>query len=243
MLTSSQSQQRKTARNHSESRRIDLFPKTKNCPECHQPFKEKYHKQRWIVQLNGELQVVSHCLGCQNRECSHFIAVYRPEEENLLALKGYTFGLDVIVYIGQLRYRENKKIEAIHNQLTKKISISLKEVALLCEVFLALVTTAAHEDPKLIAELQELGGIILAIDGIQPEKGNETVYLLREIRLGRVLVAANLLSSATGEIEKLIEQVKQLGIPIIGVISDKQHSICLAIKRQLPGIPHQLCQY
>ncbi len=181
MLTSSQSQQRKTARNHSESRRIDLFPKTKNCPECHQPFKEKYHKQRWIVQLNGELQVVSHCLGCQNRECSHFIAVYRPEEENLLALKGYTFGLDVIVYIGQLRYRENKKIEAIHNQLTKKISISLKEVALLCEVFLA--------------------------------------------------------------IEKLIEQVKQLGIPIIGVISDQQHSICLAIKRQLPGIPHQLCQY
>ncbi len=63
------------------------------------------------------------------------------------------------------------------------------------------------------------------------------------MRLGRVLVAANLLSSATGEIEKLIEQVKQLGVPIIGVISDKQHSICLAIERQLPGIAHQLCQY
>ena len=105
------------------------------------------------------------------------------------------------------------------------------------------MTTVAQEDPKLIAELHELGGIILAIDGIQPEKGNETVYLLREARLGRVLVAANLLSSATGEIEKLIEQVKQLGVPIIGVVSDKQHSICLAIKRQLPEIPHQLCQY
>ncbi|MDJ0900343.1 MAG: transposase [Xenococcus sp. MO_188.B8] len=64
-----------------------------------------------------------------------------------------------------------------------------------------------------------------------------------EVRLGRVLVAANLLSSATGEIEKLIEQVKQLGVPIIGVVSDKQHSICLAIERQLPGIAHQLCQY
>lgn len=25
--------------------------------------------------------------------------------------------------------------------------------------------------------------------------------------------------------------------------SDKQHSICLAVERQLPGIPHQLCQY
>ncbi len=233
----------KTARNHSESRRIDLYPQTKICPQCHQPFKERYHKQRWIVKLSGELKVVSHCLGCQNRECDHSEAVYRPEEENILALKGYTFGLDVIVYIGQLRYRENKTITAIHNQLVEKIAISVKEVALLCEVFLALVTTVAQEDPKLIAELHQLGGIILAIDGIQPEKGNETVYLLREARLGRVLVAANLLSSATEEIETLIEQVKQLGVPIIGVVSDKQHSICLAIKRQLPEIPHQLCQY
>ena len=39
----------KTARNHSESRRIDLYPQTKIYPECCQPFKEKYHKQRWIV--------------------------------------------------------------------------------------------------------------------------------------------------------------------------------------------------
>lgn len=170
-------------------------------------------------------------------------AVYRPEAENILALKGYTFGLDVIVYIGQLRYRENKTIEAIQNQLTEKLSISVKEVALLCEVFLALVTTVAQEDSNLIAQLNHLGGIVLSIDGIQPEKGNETVYLLREVRLGRVLVAQNLLSSATGEIEKLIEQVKQLEVPIIGVISDKQHSICLAVERQLPGIPHQLCQY
>ena len=45
------------------------------------------------------------------------------------------------------------------------------------------------------------------------------------------------------EIEKLIAQVKQLGVPIVGVISDKQESICLAIERQLSGVPHQLCHY
>jgi hypothetical protein len=106
--------------------------------------------------------------------------------------------------------------------LLNKFSISIKEVALLCEVDLALVKTVAQEDSNLIAQLQQLGGIVLSIDRIQPEKGNKTVYLLREVRLGRVLVAQNLLSSATVEIEKLIERVKQLGVPIIGVISDKQ---------------------
>ena len=93
----------KTARNHSESRRIDLYPQTKICPECHQPFKEKYHKQRWIVKLSGELKVVSHCLGCQNRECTHFIAVYRPEEEHILALN---------------RLLENKRKERNSNNYT-----------------------------------------------------------------------------------------------------------------------------
>ncbi len=187
--------------------------------------------------------MVSHCLGCYNPQCSQKEAVYRPELENLLALFGYTFGLDVIAHIGQLRYRQNQTIEAIQHQLAEQLSICVKEVALLCEVFLALVTTVAQQDSDLIEQLKQLGGIVLSIDGIQPEKGNETLYLLREVRLGRVLVARNLLSSATGEIEKLIAQVKQLGVPIVGVISDKQESICLAIERQLSGVSHQLCHY
>jgi hypothetical protein len=124
-----------------------------------------------------------------------------------------------------------------------QIGISLKEVALLCEVFLALVNTVVQEDVELVEQLRHNGGIILAIDGIQPEKGNEALYLLRDLISGRVLVARNLAASATAEIEKLIGEVLALGVPILGVISDKQESICLAIERQLPGVPHQLCHY
>ena len=59
----------RTVRDHSGSKRVDLYPQTRTCPDCHQPLKEKYHKQRWIVQLSGQLQVVSHCLGCENPQC------------------------------------------------------------------------------------------------------------------------------------------------------------------------------
>jgi hypothetical protein len=58
-----------------------------------------------------------------------------------------------------------------------------------------------------------------------------------------VLVAKTLLSSATPEIEQLIEEVLGLDLPIVGVISDKQESICLAVQRKLPTVPHQICQY
>jgi hypothetical protein len=56
-------------------------------------------------------------------------------------------------------------------------------------------------------------------------------------------VAKTLLSSATAEIEQLIEDVLSLGLPIVGVISDKQESICLAVHHKLPTVPHQICQY
>jgi len=39
-------------------------------------------------------------------------------------------------------------------------------------------------------------------------------------------VAKTLLSSATAEIEPLLEEVVGLGLTIVGVISDTQESIC-----------------
>jgi hypothetical protein len=204
---------------------------------------ERYRKQRWIVRLDRQLKVISHCLYCPNPECKLHSVTYRPSTEGGLALRGYTFGLDVVVRIGQLRYSEHQSLTQIHQELQGQIGISLKEVALLCEVFLALVNTVVQEDVELVEQLRHNGGIILAIDGIQPEKGNETLYLLRDLISGRVLVARNLASSATDEIEKLIGEVLALGVPILGVISDKQESICLAIERQLSGVPHQLCHY
>ena len=41
---------------------------------------------------------------------------------------------------------------------------------------------------------------MLSIDGLQPEKGHETLYVVRELRQQRVWFAQALLSSATSEI-------------------------------------------
>jgi hypothetical protein len=82
----------------------------------------------------------------------------------------------VIARIGERRYRENLSITKIQGQLKSeaKLSISIKEVALLCEVLLALVTTVARQDQALLEQLRTLNGIVLAINGVQPEKSHET---------------------------------------------------------------------
>jgi hypothetical protein len=199
----------RTPRDRRESTQVDFYPEEQECPACQYTLKERYHKQRWVIRLDQHVKVVSHFLECGNTACTRQAVVYRPQQEDALALRGYSFGLDVVARIGELRYRHNLSITKIRDQLQTEshLSISLKEVALLCEVFLALVTTVAHQDEELIGQLRTLDGIVLAIDGVQPEKSHETLYILRDVCSGRVLVAKTLLSSTTGEIEALIEEV------------------------------------
>ena len=224
---------------------LHLYPSLQQCPHCLSPLRERYRKRRLILQLQRQLQTISHFLYCPNLSCSLHSATYRPEQEDTLALRGYHFGLDVVARIGQLRFTDHLPITEIARRLNNAppFSISVKEVALLCEVFLALVNTAVSADAAYIAQLKALGQIILSIDGVQPEKGNETLYILREVQTGRVLVARNLSSSSRSEIEHLIAEVLALGIPIKGVVSDKQESLRRAIECQLPGVAHQLCHF
>jgi hypothetical protein len=61
-----------------------------------------------------------------------------------------------------------------------------------------------------------------------------------------VLLARSLLSSTSADLAQLLhEALEPLGkkIEVVGVISDGQHSIRLAVAQVLPGVPHQLCQF
>ncbi|MEP7343300.1 MAG: transposase [Acidobacteriota bacterium] len=190
------------------------------------------------------MKVTKHVLECQRSDCTQFKVKWRPEAEGSLALPRYTFGLDVIARIGELRYREYSTIPQITEELVRQgVRISLKEVQLLSEVFLALTETVVKNDAQAVEQLRAQGGIVLAADGVQPEKGNETLWLFRDVLSGRVLLARNLLSSSRDELAPLIAEIKQIGVPIRGVVSDKQASLCLAVEKELPDVPHQLCQF
>jgi len=98
--------------------------------------------------------------------------VYRSSEAESLSLKYYSFGMDVIIGIGEMRFVGNKTIGEIHTELSKRISISERSVQYLIETYMLLVT-GVKQDKDYLDEVISPEGIILSIDGIQPEKGNE----------------------------------------------------------------------
>jgi hypothetical protein len=128
------------------------------------------------------------------------------------------------------------------------LTISRREVLYLCEAYATLLRAVQHPAsdpgwPTWLAQVQANGGLILAIDGIQPDKGNETVYLVREVLTGRVLAAEQVRESSTATIKQLLAPVVALGLPIQGAITDAQESLLQAVAELWPGTPHQLCHF
>jgi hypothetical protein len=87
--------------------------------------------------------------------------------------------------------------------------------------------------------------IILCIDGLQPEKGHEALYVVRELTRKRVWFAEPLISATEGEVRRLIQKAKQwaesLGTPVGFWMSDKQDAFVKAIAAEFPDVPHRYC--
>ena len=110
------------------------------------------------------------------------------------------------------------------------------------------VMVAARESSpaRLADEYREVEDLVLSIDGLQPEKGHETLYVVRELRLKRVWFATPLLSSSTEELKQVFELVaawvKQLDKPVRLWISDKQQAFVTCIAEVFAGVPHRYCK-
>jgi hypothetical protein len=58
-----------------------------------------------------------------------------------------------------------------------------------------------------------------------------------------VLSATNLQQASAPVLEEILRPIRATGLPVLGVISDAQESIRLAVAAVFPDVPHQTCQF
>ena len=223
----------------------DLAPQRQNCPACGQRMWLDYTNHRTLVTLAGCTRLNLAIRRCHNRDCPCHLRPYRPESEGRFALPKHEIGLDVIALIGTLRYAEHRSVPEIHQALLgRDVGVSERTVTNLLDRYGELLAVALSDDRRLKQLLAGQGRVLLALDGLQPDVGHEVLWVLRDCLSGEVLLARSLLSARQEDLAELLSQVRDgVGVPIVGVISDGQHSIRKAIAQALPGVPHQLCQF
>lgn len=235
---------RNTKKNRSIPRRY-YRPDLLLCPTCHtrlQRFRTLWHK--YLVTLTERAHVFSQGYRCPNRRCPQRTVVHRSTEAEQLSPSGISFGFDVIVQIGWWRFWEHQTLDEIHRKLRDRhLSISRRHIANLILDFLALVYAA---QPARLEEFRadwERHGLYISVDGMQPETGNDALYVVRELTHD-VTLWADILSTRSADAlrTQVVEPILALGFRLRGVVSDAEEGVRDAFATVRPRVAHQACQ-
>src|SRR5712692_3830895 len=226
-------------------------PLEHECPECHRTLREAMTlTRRTVITLDGVIKLNHAGYRCPDVDCPGHQRTYRSPVADALALPYFTFGLDIVLLVGRLHLGKHQTVDEVHEELLERlaplgVTIARREILYLFEAYCTLLraSSEAKDDVEWLAQVKKNGGIIVSVDGIQPEKGNETVYVVRDALTGRVLSAENVTSSETAVIKALLAPVVALGVKVLGTITDAQESELLAVEELWPKVPHQVCQF
>jgi len=222
-------------------------PELSACPHCGGRLRYSHPVWSKAIQSLRRIEHVTN-LGCRcaNPGCGFPRTVYRSARAEACQVKGSGYGLDVVAEIGALRFGQRRTREEIWRYLDEETAVRISErhVQNLLEVYLALLRASQSDLPTRVAAIAEAhGGLILALDGLRPEQGNEQLWVVREVQSGAILGAANPQQANAPFLVPLLAPIRATGLRVLGVVSDAQESIRLAVAEVFPGVPHQLCQY
>jgi hypothetical protein len=219
----------------------------RNCPACGRMMHICDHRPRRIHTLDGPVQLICKLNHCPDPTCPGHAKTKSPELEITIALPQVAIGWDVFCWIGHRRCSRHMAISLIRSELLDDYAIKLSDDAVDAYIRRYQAMLAARQkDPESLRRGYESGAeIILCIDGLQPEKGHETLYVVRELTRKRVWFAEPLLSATEDEVRRLIVKAKQwaesLGTPVGLWVSDKQAAFVKGIGAEFADVPHRYC--
>jgi hypothetical protein len=219
----------------------------RSCSACGRMMYVCDHRHHHIFCLDGPTHLVCKLNHCPDPRCLGHHKTVSPEAEATITMPDWVLGWDVFCWIGHRRFARHWSVPQIRGELLDAYKIPLSSDAI--EKYLRRYQTmlaARRQDPERRGqEDRSVESLILSIDGLQPEKGHETLDVVRELTTKRVWFAEALLSATAAEVRRLIAQAREwaerLGKPVKLWISDKQDAFVTGIAGEFPEVPHRYC--
>lgn len=227
---------------------IALTVEQEACALCQRPLHICDHRFHRILSLQGPLELVCKLAHCPDARCAAHHHTLSPLAETQITLPYWLIGWDVFCWLGFRRFSRHWSIPQLRCELLDSYRIRLSDDAIsgYLKRYRCMVAARQQDAVQLALAYQDIDRLVLTIDGLQPEKGHETLYVVRELRGKRVWFAEALLSSSADEVRRLITKAKdwaaQLGKPVELWMSDKQDAFVKGIATAFPDVPHGYCQ-
>lgn len=154
---------------------------------------------------------------------------------------------ELFAWLGQRRFARHWSVPQIRAEMQDRFSIVVSSdvVEDYTRRYQTMVAARESDMNRLVEAYRNTPYLQLSVDGLQPEKGHTTLYVVRELQLKRIWFAVPLLSNGTELLRPLFERAKQLaeriGKPIRSWVSDKQNAFVTCVADVFPGVPHRYC--
>jgi hypothetical protein len=225
-----------------------LTVEDEGCSVCGRRLHVCDHRFHRIFTLAGPVELLCKLAHCPAAECPAHARTLSPLAEAQLTLPRWVIGWDVFCWLGHRRFARHWSVPQLRAELRDSYALALSEDAVADYLRLYQTMVAArHQDAAPLAQTyRNIPDLVLTIDGLPPEKGHETLYVVRELRAKRVWFAEALLSSGADAVGRLVAKARQwaeqLGKRVALWMSDKQDAFVKAVAAEFAGVPHRYCQ-
>ena len=197
-----------------------------------------------VQTLDEVLSVASRPGRCPDETCPGSHMRLLSAQAQSIAAPGLTYGYDVLVRIGWLRYQARATYTEIHRELAAQVRISAAHIRSLYQhVYLPWLACHERQHRDRLAQIAEAqDGLMIALDGLAPQGGEPQIWFIRELTSGLTLRSGWLPQQDQKTFEAFLRPLKQLEWPILAVLSDKQTGLMPAVRKVFPKSRHQFCQ-
>lgn len=233
-------------RSYPNAKRVIVECGLGECVHCGRPLESSgtWHMRKYVQTMEGPLFVAGKSKQCTNPECSHAGHHYHASGVLKISLPHSTYGLDVLAFIGWQHEHEHRQFVEIQEKLNRRgVEVSERHVGRLYRQFLALLGGASERVKEQLKETaEEHGGLIWAIDALQPEGHGTLLYVLYEVLSGTPVDAIQVSYPPAEELVEWLQPYRELPYEVLATLSDGEDRIIAALKASWPDAPHQRCQ-
>src|SRR5262249_37663189 len=141
------------------------------------------HRHHHIFTFTGALPLVCKLVHCPDQHCPNSRRTFNPEAELRLTMPRWLIGWDVFCWIGHRRSARHWSVPQIRAALLDSYqnnpSADAREASL--QRYQQMLPARKQEPVVLRREYHRTRHVLLCIDGLQPEKGHEPLYVVREL--------------------------------------------------------------
>lgn len=217
-----------------------------NCPQCGSALKPRrpWHTKKTIQTLQGPMFMVGKSKECVNADCVNYGKHYYASQVGMWSLPHSTYGLDVLALIGWEHEHNHRQLVEIQRELNQRgVEINERNTGKLYRQFLAMLSASSQDTQAgLAATAEKYGGVIWAVDALQPEGHIRLLYVLYEVLSGHAIAALQGEQIGEEELSAWLKPYQDMPFRVLATLSDGEATIVSALKGCWSQAPHQRCQ-